>query len=625
MASKFSLVVDSNCGADVAQPFSSTDKNGSMTSVRRVLRAMQAGDLTGTVIGDNAAVKACGYIKLATCVAGTVIEVNGVPFTAKGSAATAGNNEFDISGADAADAAALAAAINASTSTGVSGVVTALANADKLTPSTAIAGNKFTVVLADGQRFTFVAKAGAATAGGLDFSIDTSNAATCASIVAQVNGHAVLGTKIRAIDNTTKVNFYSLTGEAFTLTGTASTLAEANDGQVQVNVVKAGATGNGITLKTLGVVGTVACTCASVVETDTLVINGVSLTAIVQRATGTLTADAAVAGNTCVVGGYTFTGVAGAVTLGSQQFSIDTGNTETATSLAAQINGFAQLSGIVTATSASDVVTVRAVNAGTAGNSIVLTGTALRLVASGSGTLAGGIAVANNQFDVSPGSTDTQVAADIARCVNASTTVLVRDHVRALSRAAVVHLFAKYPGTAGNAITSSSTGGTITVATARLAGGTELSSGGTQASGTLTLTSWLNGETVAVNGVTITAHTNTQANDQVDLSGADSADATNLALAINNSTTAGLQDVFARASSNVVTVTARKGGIAGNAITLSSGQASVVANVARLASGASPTTVSILKVGASDTVSSLRAKESDVLTSGAGTTVTLSF
>ena len=107
------------------------------------------------------------------------------------------------------------------------------------------------------------------------------------------------------------------------------------------------------------------------------------------------------------------------------------------------------------------------------------------------------------------------------------------------------------------------------------------------------LPSWLNTETVAINGVTITAHTNTQANDQVDISGSNDADAANLALAINNSTTAGLKAVFATAATNVVTVTARKGGPSGNNITLASGQASVVANVARLASGAVPTTVVI--------------------------------
>ncbi len=192
----------------------------------------------------------------------------------------------------------------------------------------------------------------------------------------------------------------------------------------------------------------------------------------------------------------------------------------------------------------------------------------------------------------------------------------------------MVHVISKVPGLPGNGITLVSTGGTITCAAARLAGATTAAYEGAQASGTLTLTSWLNTETVAVNGVTITAHTNTQANNQVDISGTNDQDAANLALAINNSTTAALADVIATSSTNVVTVKSRRGGPDGNLITLSSAQASVVANVSRLASGALPTTVVISSAvaAAANNGQALTTSGAKVLANGAmSAPVSLSF
>ncbi len=591
MATRYSVEVSSLNTIPV--PFIAGSRQASLVKFRNFLNRLIGGnrDSNTTISVRTASVAAGGYVKLVSCAAGTVVEINGVPFTALSGTATVANDEFDIAGTDAADAGKLRDAINASTTSGISGVVSALANADKLTPATAIAGDKFKVVLADGTSHVFVGVAGAATAGALNFSIDTSNAATATSITAQVNGYAPFSGKVQAVDGTTKVTFNSLDGRAFTLTGTATTLAEANDGRVQITALAGGKSGNGITLKTLGLVATTTATCASVVATDTLVLNGATLTGIVQRATGTITPNVAVAGNTVTINGNVLTAVAGARVAGSPTFSIDTDDAATCASLAACINDYVGLGGLVTATATSTVVTIRAVSAGTAGNSISLASTATRLAKSGT-ALSGGIAVANNQFDTSAGSTDTQVAADIVRCINASTTTAISGFVRAFNRAAVVHLWSKVPGLPGNGITAVSTGGTITVAAARLAGATTASYEGAQAQGTLTLTSWLNGETVAVNGVTITAHTNTQANNQVDISGVtDTADAANLCLAINNSTTAALADVIATSSSNVVTIKSRRGGTDGNLITLSSGQASVVANVSRLAGGAVPTTV----------------------------------
>lgn len=583
-------------------PFESGAKERSLHRFINYLRGCLGGARGGAVTlnARNTEVAASGTLTLTTCLADTVVEVNGVPFTAIASGVPVlGNGEFVISGADSADATSLAAAINASTNTRIADIVTA-----------------------------------------------------------------------------------SSTGAS---------------GVVTVTSDRKGSLGNGMTLATKGVVAKATVTPTSAVATDTVTINGTALTCKQQRATGTLTASTAIAGNTFSIRGNTFTGQASAATRGTLTFDVGSSDTACARSICHQINSYPALAGVVTATHAAGVVTVRAVDAGTAGNSISLTGTAVTLAASAA-TLEGGIAVANNEWDST--GTDYQVAADLARCINASSTAAISSYVRALAHVAptvacsavdagdtvtiyvngssyvftavagaviagtlyfskdtgntetgaslsaqinaysalsgvvsssasagtvtikpmtdaaaktllifgddttdvgvvtaakgAVNVYSKLPGTAGNAITIATADGTrlpIAGSLARLGSGTAAGVEGVAASGTLTLTSWANGETVAINGVTITAHTNTQANNQVDISGDDTADAANLALAINNSTSAGLKEVFATSSSNVVTVTARRGGLAGNAITLSSGQGTVVANVARLASGAVPTSV----------------------------------
>lgn len=656
--------------------------------------------------GSTAAVVARAYatIALVSCAANTVVEINGAPFSAISGAANAGNDEFDMSGTDAADATSLAASVTASTTaavqnvraaniaatltlasvaagewveingvrltasaspigidqfsmagtdtvdaaslaavvnahpqltanmlaTSAAGVVTlrrwtgttaltiaksaagittsGTAASGTITAATAIAGNTCSV---GGITFTGVA---GSTLTAVQFSIDTSDTAAGDSLRAQINLHPVLLQRVLATNVAGVVTITALdkgtAGNGITLTGTVTTLAASGalltggiDAFAAVSTVlisskQRGALGNALTVKTLGVVGADACTCVSVIATDTLIINGQTFTAEQERATGTLTAASTVAGDVFTVGAagsvVTFTGAAGAVT-SPTAFSVDSTDTAQGTSIKNQINAHPTLSGVVTATSSAGVVTVRAVTAGTAGNSIVLTGTAVRLAASGSGTLAGGAAVANNKWDISPGGTNAQGATDLARAINASTTALVNQHVRALARSNVVLLMALAPSTNGNSINVTSTGGTISVATARLAGGTILSADGAQASCTLTLASVLNTQTVTINGVVYTAHTNTQANDQFDISGSDTADAAALALAINNSTTAGSADIIATSAAAVVTVKARRGGVQGNAITVAASDATVTiggnAVSGKLGSGAVPTTV----------------------------------
>ena len=540
--------------------------------------------------------QAYALVTLATCAALTGVKINGVKFTALASGtANTTYNQFTISGTDAADATALAAAINASASAGVSGVVQACNLATTIALGTVLTGQYVTI---DGIRLT--AFTGAPDRNDVFSMSGASDTLDCTALVACINAHPYLSRKFLAVDGGSgtltlrqKTGTTGLSISASAATFTLGASAPAAVSTLLITSRLRGAVGNSLVVEAIGIQASTTATCVSVVATDTLIVNGQTLTAIVQRATGTLTAATAIAGTTCVVNGVTFTGMAGATGVGfPNHFSIDTGNTETATDLAAQINAHPDLDGVVTATSSTDTVTIRAVDAGTAGNSLTLVGTVTVLAASAA-TLEGGIAVANNQFDCSPGSTDTQVAADIVRCIGASTTTLISSYVRATNLAGVVTVYSLIDGPRGNGITLSSTGGTITCAAARLAGATIATTEGVQASCTLTLASVLNAQTVTINGVVYTAHTNTQANDQFSIAGTDDEDAAALCEAINNSTTAGSLDIVATVATNVVTVKARRGGIAGNLITVAASAATVTisGSQTRLINGAAPVTV----------------------------------
>ncbi len=72
------------------------------------------------------------------------------------------------------------------------------------------------------------------------------------------------------------------------------------------------------------------------------------------------------------VGGVTFTAQTGVVVLGAATFQAATANSNTATSLAAQINGHAVAGALVTATANVAAVELEAITPGTGGNSINL-------------------------------------------------------------------------------------------------------------------------------------------------------------------------------------------------------------------------------------------------------------
>lgn len=120
-------------------------------------------------------------------------------------------------------------------------------------------------------------------------------------------------------------------------------------------------------------------------------------TVLGKHASGTVTMATPVATtSTVTIGATTFAGAAGAVVPGAATFSVDTGNSQAATSLAAQINAHAVASKLVRATANGAVVTVREIAGGSAGNAIVFTSSGSTVAVSGAGTLTGATSTATD-------------------------------------------------------------------------------------------------------------------------------------------------------------------------------------------------------------------------------------
>lgn len=210
------------------------------------------------------------------------------------------------------------------------------------------------------------------------------------------------------------------------------------------------------------VAASATCTCAAVIAGNTLTIAGQALTATKQRATATVTCASATAGQTVTVNGQVFTAVAGAAVEGEATFSIDTGDTETAASLAAQVAAYggSLVNGLVSAFSAAAVCTLYAEARGTSGNSLTLTSSDAGTLLTSGALFTGGAAIANNQFDFT---TNALCADSIAYAINNSTTAAVKRVTAVSDGVDVVTITAKIAGDAGEAITLTSSGATLTV------------------------------------------------------------------------------------------------------------------------------------------------------------------
>lgn len=113
------------------------------------------------------------------------------------------------------------------------------------------------------------------------------------------------------------------------------------------------------------------------------------------RASATATIVSAAANDAVTINGVAFTAIANGGSPTGNQWAVGAGGTadaDSATALAAAINASttAKVQNYVTATAASNVVTIRAKQPGLAGNMFTLTDTGTTITVTGSGFLTGG-------------------------------------------------------------------------------------------------------------------------------------------------------------------------------------------------------------------------------------------
>lgn len=292
----------------------------------------------------------------------------------------------------------------------------------------------------------------------------------------------------------------------------------------------------------------------------------------IATATGTITCAAVQALDTVTVNGLVYTAVAGAKA-NNTEFSIDTGNNECATDLAASITADVRAGTLndVTATATTNVVTCTQTVAGVGGNSTTLvSSTGVRLAVSAA-TFSGGVdadivtangllytavagAKANNeQFSID--TSNDAAATDLAASITADARSGTSGDLTATSLNAVVTMTTTITGASGNAITLVSNDG-VTLAV----------------SGSGTLTGGVTADTVTVNGLVYTAVVGARANNtQFSIDTSNNAASTDFTAAVNADTRSGtLNDLTALSSTNVTTLTQTVRGTGGNATTLTS-------------------------------------------------------
>lgn len=204
---------------------------------------------------------------------------------------------------------------------------------------------------------------------------------------------------------------------------------------------------------------------------DTVTVNGQALTATQKNATGRITFSTIVADNSVTItsGSATATFTAKLSPSGVSEFALGASDTEAATNLAAKITAHPAMLNIVTATSAAAVVTVRAVTAGTAGNSIGMTRVGSPITLNDGATLVNGAAATNNAWD--PGNTAATAGEAFKDAVNLSTTGKVSNLVVATHDGAGIVTLTALPGYAGNMFTLAKSGSNIAITGAAFTGG----------------------------------------------------------------------------------------------------------------------------------------------------------
>lgn len=400
---------------------------------------------------------AAAKITLASVAAQSVFEINGVPFTAVNGAATSGNNEFDMSGADAADASALAAAIRASTTAGVLGQVDA-GNLAGTIQCTNVAAGDFVEV--NGRRYTATAYPTGRIG---EFSILGNDTADATALAAALNADTAFSAVALAESSTDTVTIRQRTGTTgllvkksaatFTLGGLSSQRLAA----VAVVLVSAaiyGVPGNGLTVKTLGVVASGTVTYVTPSGAQTIVIDGTTAYSATAGASASLTATAAAAAiNAHATIGLRYRALARAGVVWI--FARDPGVVGNATTLSATGTG-------ATASGAR-------LTGGTTASSEGVQASQTWTVSGGSGTetaTINGVAI-----NVTWATSDNNTATLMANAINASVDPLVQDLVTAKAAANVVTITASRGGPTGNQISLAGSGTGVSVGGAKLANG----------------------------------------------------------------------------------------------------------------------------------------------------------
>ena len=205
-------------------------------------------------------------------------------------------------------------------------------------------------------------------------------------------------------------------------------------------------------------------------------------------ADGTITCAGVLAGDTVTVNGLLYTGVTGAKA-NDTEFSVDTGNNETALDLRNSIDDDTRTGtlGDVSAGVSTNVVTSTSDQLGTAGNAVTLVSSnGTRLAVSGAGTFTGGVdadtvtvnglvytAVVTKTNDTEFGTANDNVSSDdFTNSVNADTRIGTLGDVQCTNDIGSVTLESTVAGAEFNAITLASSDGTrLAVSGATLVGG----------------------------------------------------------------------------------------------------------------------------------------------------------
>lgn len=154
----------------------------------------------------------------------------------------------------------------------------------------------------------------------------------------------------------------------------------------------------------------------------------------------------------------------------ADEFNLVGTTAEVCQSILDAIEANATISALVTGKTSATVVTIRAIAAGTGGNAITLVSSDAQLAVSGAGTLTGGAAVADDEYDF--GGTDAETAEALAGCINSNADL--DGVVTAEADGAEVTITAVVPGLVGNYLTLASIDNTrLEVSGARLEGGDE--------------------------------------------------------------------------------------------------------------------------------------------------------